>query len=107
MILPSLNFVYWPNSKSLNKNIQIRAVALTGAIVGSLISGFLADKYGRRAVYRLGPLLLLTGAICSAEASAGFDNQTMAFLGWTLFAQFMVGIGAGTEFTMGAVTTAE
>jgi MFS transporter, PHS family, inorganic phosphate transporter len=107
MILPSLNFAYWPNSTSLDKNIQIRAVSLTGTVVGSLTSGFLSDKFGRRAVIRLGPLLLLIGAICCAEASAGFNNQTMAFLGWILFSQFLIGFGAGVEFTLSAVTAAE
>jgi MFS family permease len=107
MILPSLNFAYWPNSTSMDKNVEIRAVSLTGAVVGSLMSGFLSDKFGRRTIVRLGPLLLLGGAISCAEASAGFNNQTMAFLGWILFSQFVIGFGAGIEFTLSAVIAAE
>ncbi|PMD52972.1 MFS general substrate transporter [Hyaloscypha bicolor E] len=107
MILPALNFVYWPNATLLDKNYKVHLVALAGALLGSLLAGIIADIFGRKQLYRLGPFLLLIGAIGLAGASAGFNNSTMSILGWILFWQFFLGIGVGIEWTLSGVISAE
>jgi PHS family inorganic phosphate transporter-like MFS transporter len=107
MILPALNFVYWPNATSLDKNYKVHLVGLAGAILGSSLAGTIADIFGRKQLYRLGPFLLLIGAIGLAGASAGFNNSTMSILGWILFWQFVLGIGVGVEWTLSGVISAE
>jgi PHS family inorganic phosphate transporter-like MFS transporter len=107
MILPALNFVYWPNATSLDKNYMIHLVALAGALLGSLLAGIIADIFGRKQLYRLGPFLLVIGAIGLAGASAGFSNSTMSILGWIILWQFHLGIGIGVEWTLSGVISAE
>src|SRR5882757_4061997 len=107
MILPALNFVYWPNATSLDKNYKVHLVALARAILGSSLAGIIADIFGRKQLYRLGPFLLLIGAIGLAGASAGFNNSTMSILGWILFWQFVLRIGVGVEWTLSGVISAE
>lgn len=107
MILPALNFVYWPSSTSLARNYEVHLVTLTGAIFGSFIAGTMSDIFGRKQLYRLGPLTLLIGAIGLAGASAGFNNSTMSMLGWIIFWQFFTGAGIGVEWTLSGVISAE
>jgi PHS family inorganic phosphate transporter-like MFS transporter len=107
IILPALSFVYWPNTLSLNKNSQVRLVGLAGSILGSLLAGPVADIFGRRQLYRFGPVALLVGAIGLSGSSAGFNNSSMSMLGWTLFWQFIIGVGIGVEWTLSAVVSAE
>jgi MFS transporter, PHS family, inorganic phosphate transporter len=107
MILPALNFVYWPSATSLERNYQVHLVALAGAVLGALVAGRTADIFGRRNLYRLGPLLLLVGAIGLAGASAGFNNSTMSIFGWIIFWQILIGFGVGVEWTLSGVITAE
>jgi MFS transporter, PHS family, inorganic phosphate transporter len=107
MIIPALNFIYWPNASSLDENYQVHLVALAGTIIGALLAGPIADIYGRRQLYRLGPLLLLVGAVGLAGASAGFNNSTMSVFGWIIFWQILIGIGVGVEWTVSGVISAE
>jgi PHS family inorganic phosphate transporter-like MFS transporter len=107
VILPALNFVYWPSAVSLDKNYQLRLVGMTGSVLGSLLASVVADIFGRRQLYRFGPVALLVGAIGFSGSSAGFNNSSMSMLGWLLFWQFIIGVGIGVEWTSSAIISAE
>ncbi|QUD88563.1 MFS transporter [Phenylobacterium montanum] len=60
-------------------------VALVGTVVGSLVWGVLADRYGRRATILLAAIMFMGTAICGAMPS---------FV-WNLVMCFMMGASAG------------
>ncbi|HEX5739856.1 MAG TPA: MFS transporter, partial [Hydrogenophaga sp.] len=60
-------------------------VALTGTTVGSIVWGYLADTFGRRAAILLSALMFIGTAICGAMPS----------FGWNLAMCFLMGASAG------------
>jgi len=60
-------------------------VALTGTVCGSVLWGFLADIYGRKATILLSAVFFIGTAICGAMPS----------LAWNIFMCFLMGIAAG------------
>ena len=92
--LPSLAFVYWPNDVNSNHETEINAITLTGSLLGQLIFGFLADRYGRRKLYGLELIVVIFGTLGFVESSAGY-NGSMNIIGWIMFWRFFVGLGIG------------
>ncbi|KAG0648410.1 Inorganic phosphate transporter [Hyphodiscus hymeniophilus] len=90
VILPSLAFVYWTNDTNSDHETDINAVTLSGSLLGQLIFGFLADRFGRRKLYGLELIVVIFGT-----------------LGWIMFWRFFVGLGIGAEYPLSAVITAE
>ncbi len=60
-------------------------VALSGTTLGSVVWGFLADIYGRRASILLAAVMFVGTSICGAMPS----------FGWNVFMCFMMGLAAG------------
>jgi MFS transporter, PHS family, inorganic phosphate transporter len=80
-------------------------VTLAGSLVGQLLFGFLADKYGRRKLYGLELIVVIVATLGVAQSSSGYNS--MDILGWILFYRFLTGIGIGAEYPLSAVITAE
>ncbi|MGU3502754.1 MFS transporter [Mycobacterium sp. C31M] len=77
---------------------MINTVTVVGGLVGRLIGGYLADKYGRRFALSLNLLVYTLGGLISAVAI----NYEML-----LASRFIVGIGLGGEFTVGLAILSE
>jgi PHS family inorganic phosphate transporter-like MFS transporter len=107
VILPSLAFVYWRHDMGGEHETAINAITLTGSLLGQLIFGFLADRFGRRKLYGLELIVVIFGTLGLVQSSAGYNNATMSILGWLMFWRFFVGLGIGAEYPLSAVITAE
>jgi PHS family inorganic phosphate transporter-like MFS transporter len=107
VILPSLAFVYWRHDMGGDRETAINAITLTGSLLGQLIFGFLADRFGRRKLYGLELIVVIFGTLGLVQSSAGYNNATMSILGWLMFWRFFVGLGIGAEYPLSAVITAE
>lgn len=113
VILPSLAFVYWPNVPNNNYESYLNIATLAGSLVGQLLFGFLADRYGRRKLYGLELMVVIVATIGVAQSSKGIytaqdpDNSSMSVLGWLMFWRILVGVGIGAEYPLSAVITAE
>lgn len=107
MILPSLSFVYWSDDNFTDHETAINAITLTGSLLGQLIFGYLADKYGRRKLYGFELIVVIFGTLGLVQCSAGYNNSTMSILAWIMFWRFFVGLGIGAEYPLSAVITAE
>jgi MFS family permease len=75
--MASISFVYFPHAKW--PSLLINAVTLLGSIVGQLLFGYLADRYGRTKLYGIELVLVIVSTIGVATSSFGFGN--MSFLG--------------------------
>ncbi|MCJ1477786.1 hypothetical protein MMC13_006459 [Lambiella insularis] len=106
VILPSLGFVYWPESSSLWRETLINCVTLAGAAVGQLVFGYLADRYGRTRLYGIELVIVIFSTIGVASSATGY-NGSMSLLVWFTAWRFVMGLGIGAEYPLSAVITAE
>jgi PHS family inorganic phosphate transporter-like MFS transporter len=111
VILPTLAYVYWPERTSLERESTINILTLTGGIVGQLLFGFLADRFGRQKLYGVELILVIISTLGLAQSSYGVLNPdgksgSMSILGWILTWRFVMGIGIGAEYPLSAVITA-
>ena len=83
---------------TLPQNLQFLSLTFVGMTLGSLITGFVGDKYGRRFTYQIN--LLIFGLASLAAAFA----QDMPQL---IICRFIQGLGLGAEIVVGYSTLTE
>ena len=83
---------------TLPQNLQFLSLTFVGMTIGSFITGFVGDKYGRRFTYQVN--LLVFGLASFAAAFA----QDMTQL---IICRFVQGLGLGAEIVVGYSTLTE
>jgi putative MFS transporter len=83
---------------TLPQNLQFISLTFVGMTIGSLVTGFLGDRFGRRFTYQVN--LLVFGLASLAAAFAQDMNQLIA-------CRFVQGLGLGAEIVVGYSTMAE
>ncbi|MGB0084716.1 MAG: MFS transporter [Rhodomicrobiaceae bacterium] len=83
---------------TLPQNLQFLSLTFVGMTLGSLITGFVGDRFGRRFTYQIN--LLVFGLASLAAAFA----QTMDQL---IICRFVQGLGLGAEIVVGYSTMTE
>src|SRR5581483_10203307 len=83
---------------TLPQNLQFISLTFVGMTIGSLVTGFVGDKYGRRFTYQVN--LLVFGLASLAAAFA----QDMTQL---IICRFVQGLGLGAEIVVGYSTMTE
>src|SRR5438067_9177524 len=83
---------------TLPQNLQFISLTFVGMTIGSLLTGFVGDKYGRRFTYQVN--LLVFGLASLAAAFAQDMNQLIA-------CRFVQGLGLGAEIVVGYSTLTE
>src|SRR6201998_2998256 len=83
---------------TLPQNLQFVSLTFLGMTIGSLITGFVGDKYGRRFTYQIN--LLIFGLASLAAAFAQDMTQLIA-------CRFVQGLGLGAEIVVGYSTMTE
>ncbi|KAI9688688.1 MAG: hypothetical protein M1822_001045 [Bathelium mastoideum] len=111
---PMLAYVYEDEIRTQSAEVTFNIVTVAGSILGSLLFGHLADRYGRRPLYGIELIILIFTTVGVTETSAGFAYQTsartsssMSFSSWLSAWRFLRGIGIGAEFPLSACITAE
>ena len=83
---------------TLPQNLQFLSLTFVGMTIGSLITGFVGDKYGRRFTYQINLLIFGLASIAAAFA------QDMTQL---IVCRFVQGLGLGAEIVVGYSTLTE
>jgi MFS transporter, putative metabolite:H+ symporter len=83
---------------TLPQNLQFISLTFVGMTIGSLATGFLGDKFGRRFTYQVN--LLIFGLASLAAAFAQDMNQL-------IICRFVQGLGLGAEIVVGYSTLTE
>lgn len=84
----------------------INISTLGGTLLGMLLFGFLADKYGRKSMYGVELVLMITATLGLAMASRG-ERDSMSIMSWVIWWRICVGIGVGADYPLSAVITSE
>jgi PHS family inorganic phosphate transporter-like MFS transporter len=85
---------------------NLNAIALFGSVIGQLVFGYLADKFGRRKVFGLELFLVTLGTVGFLGGTIK-EEKSMSTLAWLAFWRFFMGVGIGAEYPLSAVITSE
>jgi MFS transporter, putative metabolite:H+ symporter len=83
---------------TLPQNLQFLSLTFVGMTIGSFVTGFVGDKFGRRFTYQVNLLVFGLASIAAAFA------QDMTQL---IFCRFVQGLGLGAEIVVGYSTLTE
>lgn len=106
MALPMISYVYWRDEVSSIRLTCINIATLAGTLLGMVMFGFLADKYGRKKMYGAELVLLITATLGVVMSSTGEDGS-MNIYAWLIWWRICVGIGVGADYPLSAVITSE
>lgn len=80
------------NWSTLHLNAWFISGTALGMLIGSIMAGFLGDKYGRKSSYQINLLIFGGASIACALAPDIY---------WLIFFRFLTGIGLGAEIVVG------
>jgi MFS family permease len=106
MALPMVSYVYWPDTTSSKKLTYINIATLAGTLFGQVLFGYLADRNGRKKMYGVELMLLITSTLGVVMSSTG-ENGSMDVFAWLVWWRLVVGIGVGADYPLSAVITSE
>ncbi|EAW25205.1 phosphate transporter [Aspergillus fischeri NRRL 181] len=106
MALPMVSYVYWQNNPSSKKLTYINIATLAGTLFGQVLFGYLADRNGRKKMYGVELMLLITSTLGVVMSSTG-ENGSMDVFAWLVWWRLVVGIGVGADYPLSAVITSE
>ncbi|KAJ5384838.1 Major facilitator superfamily domain general substrate transporter [Penicillium concentricum] len=106
MALPMISYVYWRDDTSSLRLTCINIATLGGTLLGQVAFGFLADKNGRKKMYGVELVLLITATLGVVMSSTGVDGS-MNVYAWLIWWRICVGIGVGADYPLSAVITSE
>ncbi|KAI0489918.1 phosphate permease [Xylaria cf. heliscus] len=85
-------------------NQTLKASTSAGIIIGQIVFGWLADKYGRRKMYGVELGIILVSTLCCCLVAA---SQSVSFTGLMTFWRVMMGVGIGGDYPLSSVITSE
>lgn len=89
-----LSIVYWEGNFPTEYSLGMNIATLVGSMVGQVVFGFLADRYGRRKMYGLELIVTITASFGFATASTGVSGS-MSLIAMLIFWRLVMGIGIG------------
>lgn len=104
--LPMLSYVYWKDEISSMHLTYINIATLGGTLLGQVLFGYLADRNGRKKMYGVELVLLITSTLGVLMSSTGAHNS-MNIFAWLIWWRIIVGIGVGADYPLSAVITSE
>ena len=93
-IIPMLSIVYWEGRFPTSYQLGMNIATLLGSMIGQIVFGFLADRYGRRKMYGLELIVTIGASLGVATASTGV-NGSMSLIGLLIFWRLVMGVGIG------------
>lgn len=101
-----ISYVYWREDTSSLRLTCINISTLAGTLIGMLLFGFLADKFGRKSMYGVELVLMIVSTLGVAMSSQG-EKGSMSVFAWLIWWRVCVGIGVGADYPLSAVITSE
>src|ERR1700687_3609454 len=83
---------------TMSQNAQFVSATFLGMMLGSFLTGFLGDKYGRRFTYQANLAIFGLASIAAAFAPS---------MGVLILLRFIIGVGLGAENVVGYSTLTE
>ncbi|KAH9887839.1 H+ symporter [Xylariomycetidae sp. FL2044] len=109
LITTLLGVVFWqgaPNHGILPGPVSqtLKSSTSAGIVVGQVLFGWMADRYGRRRMYGVELAIIVLSTLCCCLAG---QSQALNVTGVLTFWRVMMGIGIGGDYPLSAVITSE
>lgn len=103
VILPALERVYWDGEEHNLTALHFNLATLVASAVGQLVFGYFADRYGRKSLYGIELVIVITSTIGLLQCSTGYSmmnedgstQHTWDIDGWIFFWRIVMGVGIG------------
>ncbi|KAH8727003.1 major facilitator superfamily domain-containing protein [Phaeosphaeriaceae sp. PMI808] len=104
-----LGIVYWQDDQHHGvmphkADTSIKVATSIGAIFGQCIFGYLGDYLGRKKMYGVELMIIISTTL--AQSLCG-ESTTLSVVGVLIFYRVIMGIGVGGDYPLSAVITAE
>ncbi|KAH3920810.1 hypothetical protein HBH56_010310 [Parastagonospora nodorum] len=104
-----LGIVYWQDEQHRgvmphNADTSLKVATSAGAIFGMVIFGYLGDYLGRKKMYGVELMIIISTTL--AQSLCG-ESTTLSVVGVLIFYRAVMGIGVGGDYPLSAVITAE
>ncbi|TDL20864.1 MFS general substrate transporter [Rickenella mellea] len=96
------------DGKSLPTGLEgfLKAAANIGSVIGQFTFGYLADAFGRKAVYGKELMLIILATILSISTPTGTLSPNGSLVYLSIF-RIMLGVGVGGDYPMSASVTSD
>ncbi len=103
-----LGVVFWQMSNSgkipSSSETAIKVAVSAGAIIGNVVFGYLADYLGRKRMYGIELMIILTTTLAQTLSAS---SSALSVVGVLIFWRVIMGIGIGGDYPLSAVITSE
>ena len=90
-----LKIVYWDSDRmTASEETAINQATLIGTLIGQVLFGVLADRFGRKHLYGYELIIIIGATVCMALASKG-ALDSISLLPWLITWRLFMGIGIG------------
>ncbi|KAG8783474.1 Inorganic phosphate transporter pho84 [Ceratobasidium sp. 428] len=89
---------------SRNQELGLKVATPIGTLLGQLVFGWLGDVLGRKGMYGVELVIIVTGTVGQALSSGG---HAIHIIGVLILWRFIMGVGIGGDYPLSAILTSE
>jgi PHS family inorganic phosphate transporter-like MFS transporter len=105
-----LGVVYWQDAKHnpgklpTNSDTALKVSTSGGTVIGQLLFGYLADRYGRKRMYGIELIIIIFATLAQSLSAA---SPAVSITGVLIFWRVVMGIGIGGDYPLSSIITSE
>ncbi|KAH6660406.1 major facilitator superfamily domain-containing protein [Truncatella angustata] len=106
LLTTMLGIVYYPSTGSLptQSDSAIKLATSAGTVIGQLLFGHLADRFGRKKMYGIELIIIIFATFGQALASG---SPSVNIVGLIIFWRVLMGVGIGGDYPLSSIITSE
>lgn len=104
MSVPMMAYVFWAGSIPSSTSTLIKVSTSVGTVVGQVGFGWLADVLGRKAIYGVELIIMISATILQCTAG---HSHAVNFAAILTFYRIIMGIGIGGDYPLSSIITSE
>jgi PHS family inorganic phosphate transporter-like MFS transporter len=97
-------YAFWNGSIPSSTETLIKVSTSVGTVIGQLGFGYLADAVGRKSVYGVELMIMITATILQCTAA---HSPAISFPAILTFYRIIMGIGIGADYPLSSIITSE